>query len=349
MVENKYFTALAQYGFQPAGQNFCVGTWRNYAVALQNYSAKAAFLYVAIRVAKEQTKELRNALKTALKASVGKNIAVYAIHPNFAQFSVKLGKAETAAQEFAALVEPVTAALWETGVAPANTCALTQAANPDSLCLLSAPGYIGYQPVCAASVRKEDYALQEKTEENENNGSYGTGLAGALLGALAGIAVNLLTMVFLHFMSAWLFALIPVFAFFGYKKLNGKTDKVALIIVIAISILSLPVMLVLELAFEVVKEYGAPFGEALRFGMESLTNTEVLSAMSKDLIFMVIFMVIGVFVGWGYMHSQLNSTKLQNSKAKLESMRSNPNYQPQQAAPQQPCEVPQPTFQAPQQ
>ena len=42
---------------------------------------------------------------------------------------------------------------------------------------------------------------------------------------------------------------------------SGKTDKAAVLIVIAISILSLPVMVILELASEVIKEYGAPFGE----------------------------------------------------------------------------------------
>lgn len=343
MAENKYFAALTQFGFQPAGQNYCVGTWRNYPVTLQCYNSKTYFAFVAIRLTKEQAKALKKPLKASLKAAGSKKVALYAALPNYAQFSVKLGKAENAAQDFAALAEIITAALWENGAAPANTCALTKAENPDSLCLLNAPGYFGYQPVCAAAVRQEDYALQEKTEENENNGSYATGFVGALLGALVGIAVNVLVMVFLRFISAWLFALIPILAFVGYKKLNGKTDKAAVLIVIAISILSLPVMVILELASEVIKEYGAPFGEALEFGIKSITDPDVLSYMAKDLILMVVFMVIGIFVGWSFMRGQLNSTKLQSSKDKLESLRPNPNYQPQQSfeAPQQAPEVPQ--------
>lgn len=326
MAENKYFTALSQYGFQTADQNFCVGTWRNYAVALQCYSGKTCFLYVAIRVPKEQLKAFRQTLKPALKAAVGKKAALYGIQPNFVQFSLRLGRADNALQEFAELLEPLTAALWENGVGPADSCALTKAANPDSLCLFTAPGLIGYQPVCAAAVRQADYALQEKTEENENNGSYATGLVGALLGGLAGIAVNLLIIVFLHFISAWLFALIPILSFLGYKLLNGRTDKVSVLIVVAISVLSLPAMVILELAFEVIKEYHAPLGEALGFGLESITNPEVLSAMSRDLILMVVFMAIGIFVGWSFMRGQINSTKLQGSRAKLESLRPNPNY-----------------------
>ena len=340
MAENKYFAALSQLGFQTA-QNFCVGTWRNYAVAVTPFSAKNYSMFVAIRVSQEQAKELKKSLKAALKAAVGDRVLIGSVQPNYVQCTLKFGKVEEAAKDFEAQVEPVTAALWQNGVGPADTCAVTKAPNPDSLCLINAPGFAGYQPVCAAAVRQEDYKLQEKTEENENNGSYGTGIVGALLGAAVGIAINVLIIVLLHFISAWLFALIPIFAFLGYKLLKGKINKASMAIVIAVSILSLPVMVILWLAFEVMKEYNAPFGEALRFGLESITNPEMLSAMSGDLIKMVIFMAIGVFISWGAMRGQLNSTKLQSSKAKLESMRPNPNYQGQQAAPQQTFEAPQ--------
>lgn len=351
MADNEIFAQLAQYNFTPINQNVCVGTWRNYAVTLQRFSGLSYYVYVAVRLQKAQLKPLKKALTAAVKASGVKKAGVNRVMLNFIHGFFNFDKTGDL-RSFNTYMETLTAALMQNGVGPADTCAVTKAANPDSLCLIGDPNCFGYQPVCASAIRHNDYEVQAKAEENENNGSYLTGFLGALLGALVGIAVNLLSILFLQRIFALLFALVPICAMFGYKLFKGKTDKIAMVIVIVLSVLAVPVMEFLSIAFTFVKEYSAPVGEAISVTKDLFFDADVLKETLPEMGKFLLFMALGVFIAWSYMRNQLNSTKAQGAKLQLDSMRPNPNYQIVQQpgeARQQTYEVPQPTFEDPQQ
>jgi hypothetical protein len=344
MAENEIFARLTQYYFEPVNQNFCVGTWRNYAIALQRFSGQAYYVYVAVRIQKSDVKPLRKVLKEAVKASGIKKAGVNRVMPNFIHGFFNFDKSGEL-QSFAAYMETLTAALMQNGVAPANTCAVTGAPNPDSLCLVGTPNCFGYQPVCAAAVRQTGYAAQEKAEDNENNGSYLTGLIGAVLGTLVGVAVNVLVMVFLQRIFAMLFALVPICAMFGYKLFKGKTDKVSMVIVIVLSVLAVPLMEFLNLGISLAKEYSVPISQAFEFTTEYFFDSEILKETLPEMGKMLLFMGLGVLIAWTYMRNQLNSTKTQSAQLQLNSMRPNPNCQAAQPA----CEAAQQTYQVTQQ
>ena len=324
-MDNSFFAKLAPLGFTALDQNNCVGAWNNYAVTLRRYSGSLYWIFVAIRIP-ARSKELKKTLKTALRAKLGKRAGVANVMPNFFQGQLRFNHVENELPEITTFLDTVTAALRENGVGPADTCAVTGAANPDSLCLLDRPGFVGFQPVCASAVRREGYETQAKVEENENNGSYLTGTIGALLGMLVGVGVNLLTLVFLKRFYVMLFALVPVAAMLGYKLFKGKTDKLSIVIVIVLSVVAVPLMEFLTLVFSVMREYSAPFGEVLSWAAEVFFEPEVTKESVPEMLKMLLFMALGVFVAWSYMARQTNSAQTKGVQALLESMRPNPNY-----------------------
>lgn len=334
-MENTVFSSLRQYGFDAVTKDLCVGTRRNYAVTIQRFGGQTFNIYLAIRIP-ATSKELRTALKDASKATGVKGASMNRVTPNFVAGLYPFSKENADPAVFLRWLDAMIDVLAQNGVGPANTCAVTGAPNPDSLCcLLGDPRCFGYQPVCAAEVRKNDYEVQSETEHNELNGSYLTGLLGAVLGTVVGIAANLLTIVFLERILVVLFALVPVAAMYGYKLFKGKTNKVSIGIIIVLSLLAVPVMELLSLGIEASRELGISFEEGVSWAFRNFTHPTVMDAIKGDLIKMVLFMGLGVGVAWGFMSKQLNSTQVKSAQLRLDSMRPNPNYQaPQQSQPE---------------
>ena len=324
-MDNTLFQEIARFGFKPVDQKVCVGTWRNYAVALNNYAGKAFYYYVAIRLPKA-SRDLQKAVVAAYKAAGLKNASVLSAGPNSLHGIYSLPQGDVGAN-FAAFLDLLTATLAQNGAAPANTCAVTGAANPDSLCFMMNPSFPGFQPVSGSAVRQDGYEAQAKVEENENNGSYAMGILGALLGMLVGVAVNVLTIVFLQRYFSILFALVPVAAMFGYKLFKGKLNKVSIIIVLVLSVIAVPLMEFLALAFTIAKEYDIPVGMALDGTSQVFFQAEALKELGPEMLKMLLFMVLGVFISFSFLRNQLNSTQVKGSQLQLDSMQPNPLYQ----------------------
>ena len=325
-MENEIISGMTQYGFRNLNPYLCVGTWKNYAVTLRRFTRQSCYVNLAVRLGKAD-RQLRKTLREAVKSAGIKKGVVNNVQANTVMSTFTFDKTGRLA-DLTDFLGVLTDALRQNGVGPANTCAVTGAPNPDSLCMLQLQNCYGYQPVCAAAVRKEENVLREKVEENENNGSYLTGALGALLGALAGVAVNLLTILFLQRIFALLFALVPIFAMFGYKLFKGKTDKASLILVIVLSLAAVPVMEFLSTALFFVKDAGAPLKEALHITGDLFFAPEFLSESIPEMLKLLLFMALGVAFAWGYMREQLNVNRMKGSRLQTESLHPNPLYAP---------------------
>ena len=112
----------------------------------------------------------------------------------------------------------------------------------------------------------------------------------------------------------------------GYKLLKGKMDTGSIIIVVVLSLISVPLMVVLELAFYFVRD-GFSLGFALSRSVQLLTEPGVLSELGGELVKRVLFMGLGIWVAWRFMSNQTNRSAVQNSEAQLASLRPNPAYQ----------------------
>ena len=321
---------LSSLGFIKT-MNFYCGSWKGYALTLWKFGGKAWFASFAVRFAKIPS-GLRKQLNAAIKEPGIKLGGVERMSKTSIFFSFSFSKEDSIRTRLQERLDCFAAALRQNGVEPANTCALTGAPSPDSLCFLKTADGASYQPVCSSKLRTDNAQLHERVEDNENNGSYLTGIIGAIFGMLVGVAVNLLTIVFMERIFALLFAFVPIASMFGYKLLKGKMNKAALVIVVALSILAIFLLPLFEFTVYFVRDYGMTVGEALSYSAQLLVMPEILSEITGELLKLVLFMAFGLFFAWRYISGQVNSNALAFSNAQINTLMPNPNYQPQPSA-----------------
>ncbi len=96
-----------------------------------------------------------------------------------------------------------------------------------------ATGYVPVHRTCVQDRAAEGTASAHKSLVE---GSYGKGLLGAVLGALVGALPTILFQAFTYSYLALLSILIPLAAWFGYKKLGGKRTMGAFAVVAVVSL-----------------------------------------------------------------------------------------------------------------
>ena len=323
-MANEIYAALQPLGFESAG-NLCFGTWKGYAVSLRPFTNKVFYADVAVRLPKIPG-GLRKTLGRALREPGLKLGGVEMVKKNVIVASLSFAKADDPAKRFAEFLDKLTGALREQGVAPADTCAVTGAPQPDSLCLVAVDGVLCYQPVCAAAIRDNETKTREAVEDNRENGSYLLGFIGALIGMLVGVALNVLGIVFTERIYALLFALVPLAAMFGYKLFKGKMSKGSIVIVILLCLLGVLLIPLFEIVVYLMRDSGASLGEALNWATFSMLDPDFLSEISGELLKLLLFMALGVFIAWRYMSSSTNSSMASGAAAQLATLRPNPRY-----------------------
>lgn len=324
MDQTELNSVFSRNGFEEISGLWC-GVWKGYALSLRKITGSNYYADVAVRVSSPGP--VKKSVKAILKQNCKKIAALVNLQSKVAVFNIVFSKADNLGARFTELMEGITGALMQSGAAPADTCALTGQANPDSLCLVQIGNLFCFQPVLGAAVRSQNAEVQAKVEENENNGNYLTGIIGAVLGAAVGIVVNVLIIVFLQRIFALAFALVPVASMFGYKLLKGKANKTAIIIVVLLSLIAIPVMCVLAYSLFIAKELSMSFGEVFSKVLELLQeNAEIRSECFTDAPMMLLFMALGIFIAWRYMSGSLNSSVAGAASAQAASLRPNPSY-----------------------
>ena len=324
-TEMDVLSAISQLGFESLGNTF-FGTWNGYAVTLRKLSARTYYVDAAVRLDKA-TMELRRTLARAVKEKGLKIGGTEGFTKTRISFSVSFGGKDDALPRLRERLDAITAALRDNGVAPADTCAVSGAARPDSLCLIQDRGVLSYQPVNAAAIREQGNQTREKAEANQTNGSYLLGFVGALLGMLVGLIPNVLMLTYNNSIYSLLFALVPICAMMGYKLFRGKMTTGSVVIVVVLSLVAVPLMLYLELVIFIVKDLGTALGAALPLALQYMVQPETLTDLTGDILQMFLFMGLGIWVAWRFISNQTNSSKVQNSQAQLASLRPNPAYQ----------------------
>lgn len=324
-TEMDVLSAISQLGFESLGNTF-YGTWNGYAITLRKLSAKTFYVDAAVRLEKA-TAELRRTLAKAVKEQGLRIGGTEGFTKNRISFSLSFSGKDEALPRLRERLDVITAALRDSGAHPADSCFLTGASRPDSLCLIQDRGVFSYQPVNASAMREKETQTREKAEDNQVNGSYTLGFIGAVLGMLVGLVPNLLTIVFADSIYSLLFALVPICAMFGYKLFRGKMNAASVIIVVVLSLIAVPLMLCLELAIYIVQDFSVTFGEAMVGSLQLLAEPEVLGELTGEILQRFLFMGLGIWVAWRFMSNQTNRSALQNTSAQLATLRPNPAYQ----------------------
>ncbi|MBO6158551.1 MAG: hypothetical protein J6P72_04710 [Firmicutes bacterium] len=155
----------------------------------------------------------------------------------------------------------------------------------------------GYVPVHSSCLQNQAYSQIASAESNNRNGNYALGILGALLGALVGSIPTILLMFLLSRISAWLYALIPLGSYYGYKLFGGRMDKkVVLPVVIVFSVLMVFFTELVVGYLSIVKEYSMwlGIGEYLSLYFEVMTVGDIVG----DIALPLIFTAIGLFISW---------------------------------------------------
>ena len=329
MANNEIASALISCGFEANGMVY-FGTWRDYAVSLRSISGKTYYADFAVRLGKV-TASLRRSLAKAVRVPGLKLGGLERVTNQVVTFSLSLNPKGDVTAQFRERMDQLAAALRNNGVFPADTCILTGAPMPDSLCLASVGGLFCYQPAMAAALREQSERVREQAEDNRENGSYLTGLVGALLGMLVGLIPNLLSILFLERIYGLLFALVPMAAMFGYKLMKGKMSKAALWIVIGVSLLGVILIPLFELAYYMMHDNGSSFGLVVATVLNALEDGSYFSIMAAEYLQLLLFMGIGILVAWRYIFSQLSSSAVNAAQIQIDTLRPNPlRRQPEQ-------------------
>lgn len=314
--DNNVFKSLESLGFETHGSYSC-GSYKGYAM---DFRLENSYYYldVAVRV-EAKSKELKNALKTAVK-NTGLKFSFYTNQGSFLSFLTRFNRKSAYEEQAAAFMDAVVNILRGMNIQPANTCAVCGGGSPDSLCCVSS-----YQPVHSACMKRMHEEAKDSAEHNRQNGSYLTGFIGAFLGAIVGLLPNIFTAFAFDTLYAVLFALVPMASIWGYKKLNGKNTKGAIVIVVILSLLSVFLLQFLILGSAVADEYGVGFGEAMLAVVEIFLNLEGLVMIASESLTEFFFMLLGLLFSWEYI-SRTNTTELKASQAVLDTLRPNPAY-----------------------
>ena len=132
----------------------------------------------------------------------------------------------------------------------------------------------------------------ENSIKPETNNGYLFGIIGSILGGLVASLPWIIMYVYVEMMWSFMAFLIGYGAFLGYKLFKGKMDiKVPYIIGIVSIIVIIFTTLYVIPALLIIKEGLTPNFEILSL---LYSNTEFKSVIIKDLIFAVLFTVLGV-------------------------------------------------------
>ena len=141
-------------------------------------------------------------------------------------------------------------------------------------------------------MNKEAKVTTENSIKPETNNGYLFGIIGSILGGLVASLPWIIMYVYVEMMWSFMAFLIGYGAFLGYKLFKGKMDiKVPYIIGIVSIIVIIFTTLYVIPALLIIKEGLTPNFEILSL---LYSNTEFKSVIIKDLIFAVLFTVLGV-------------------------------------------------------
>ena len=302
--------ALEPLGFETAGI-YCYGIWNGWSVALRFVQTGAMALVFAVRLPETQQTNARRLARTVLKLAKSRGCpgisgTGFAWNgPHTLSFAVSTQKGAQIAEILAAL----DLALRESGVVPADACAIDGTPAPTHCAMLKQDRVLGYRPVNPSALERRIRELETRAA----SGSVLRGALGAFLGMLAGVAAALAGFVLEPRLGGLPILLLPLISALGYIGFRGKPTRAALPIVLAFALVGLVAGLGLMPVVLAIREKGIPLGPAFRFAAHLWTTSRTLLPLREFVRFFFCFLGPGIPGAWAILSSATADLSLARS------------------------------------
>ncbi len=169
-----------------------------------------------------------------------------------------------------------------------------------------------YYPAHARCKKEHAYQLAKEIDDNILTGNYGPAILCALLGGIIGTIPSILVLIFADYLVAFLFALIPIAAYEGYKRGKGIMSKGTPVIIALVSVLCTVVLTAVTFYYQLFREF-EEFPSFSEFMMIVL-HPEIFPALVLQFLQALLFTAIGFVISWRII-GRNNKEKLARVKA----------------------------------
>lgn len=294
MTHQELMDFATRHGLVANSAKSVAGKWKEYVVliTLENKNTVSASFAVEPKAQdKERGKKVKD-LKGALKAQ---KVALFReLNGTIGWF---IGKKELTLHTLDYYLDVITDGMKTVNIQPATVCPVCGGVDCEV-----AGFYNGdFTPIHESCLRGAMGNMKREIQAKGDSSSYVTGMAGAIIGMLLGVAVNILVAVITDSIYAILFALIPAASFWMYKKFNGKTDKFSTIMTIVLTVISVYVFMIFTTAYFIADETPMiGYGYALALTAEYVLSGEGFLAATLDCLQYFLFAGLGLVISWRY-------------------------------------------------
>ncbi len=177
------------------------------------------------------------------------------------------------------------------GIAPSDLCPICHQTDCDAYADVG--GYTAVHRACVEAMAED---VRSQAETAAHSGSYITGFIGALLG---GLVASLPTIVagYAGWLVAYLYALIPLGAYYGYKLFRGRMNHGVFLCTCIASVIHLFTIeqVTFYIAVHQAFDIWPSVVDSFRFYWEIMTPGDIVASMAMS----VVFMGLGLWISWG--------------------------------------------------
>lgn len=311
-MDKAEFKAMCEsHGLKMVSEMKAAGMERGYLISVA--LAGKNDISVSLSTQKGDDKTYSKELKTKLKEAFGKNAnAAWAAEGYVTVYLNSRNIPDVYCQGVTAVLD----ILKNLGFTVPDRCSVCGQSGCDS----AVPKSAAYVPVHKKCLQSAVEGAQAKADQNSRRGSYLLGVIGAFLGAVVGVLPSALTILLMQKIFVYLFILIPLCAYFGYKLLRGKMNYVALIATILFSVLGVYILNFGVQLYYIADYYGIAFGDALSLLPAMVGDPEVWLEITKDSDFIkcAVFTALGILLAWGVI-SRTSKSDVKEASAVAES------------------------------
>lgn len=307
MTREELQAFAAEEGYRMAGETL-VGSIRGYPFSAVLWGRSARLLTVRFILARPVKRKtvvtIRRALPKGCSAAAQR-----------ARLIINCGRRENGAESLRSALDAAAEVLAAQGLEVPAVCPLCK--DRDRSCDALALVGDGYVPTHQDCCRNRASRGAGRAEYNTMNGSYLTGILGALLLGFAACIPTVLSIWFLDRVFALLYALVPLGAYYGYRLFHGKLNRGALPIVIGICLLALFGIEQMLFYIAIVNAYGVypSVVDTVSFYFAIMTPAD----MAGDMATSFLFMLLGVWITFRVIR-RTNQSELRDSDTLLESV-----------------------------